>query len=218
MEHVVNIIGGAESQEKYGDQPGPRFTPVSRARQIAAIRFIEENAFQTPEFFIDNKILSRIEPEGSLRRIGGAQNRILTDVLDSDRLNRMAEYQAVAKKNASQIYSPSEFLTEVRRSIWSELASSHVTIDPFRRSLQRAFLAQADAKLNSSAASVIVISGGGPRRGSGPNSDVRALMRGELVDLDGELRAALDRASDRTTRLHILDSRAEIKRILNPKD
>jgi hypothetical protein len=43
-------------------------------------------------------------------------------------------------------------------------------------------------------------------------------MRGELVDLDASLRIALDRASDRTTRLHILDSRAEIKRILDPKD
>ena len=215
--HVVNIIGGAESQEKYGDQPGPRFTPVSRARQIAAVRFIEDNAFRTPDFFIDNTILSRIEPDGSLRRIGGAQNRILTDLLDSDRLNRMTEYQAVSK-NRSSMYSPGELLTEVRRSIWSELNASSVAIDPFRRSLQRAFLAQADAKLNSSGASVIVISGGGPRRGSAPNSDVRALMRGELVDLDASLRAALDRATDRTTRLHILDSRAEIKRILDPKN
>jgi hypothetical protein len=217
MEHVVNIIGGAESQEKYGDQPGPRFMPVSRARQIAAIRFIEDNAFRIPDFFIDNTILSRIEPDGSLRRIGGAQNRILTDLLDSDRLNRMTEYQAVSKSR-SDTYSPGELLTELRRSIWSELNASSVAIDPFRRSLQRAFLAQADAKLNVSPAAVIVISGSGPRRGSALNSDVRALMRGELVDLDASLRASLERATDRTTRLHILDSRAEIKRILNPKD
>ena len=54
------------------------------------------------------------------------------------------------------------------------------------------------------------------RRGGGANSDVRALMRGELVDLDGALRSALNRTSDRTTRLHLLDSRAEIKRILDP--
>jgi hypothetical protein len=217
IESVVNIIGGAESQEKYGDQPGPRFTPVSRARQIAAVRFIEDNAFRTPDFFIDNTILGRIEPEGSLRRLGGAQNRILTDLLDSDRLNRMTEYQAV-NKGRRDLYSPGELLTEVRRSIWSELDATSVTIDPFRRSLQRAFLAQADAKLNSSAASVIVISGSGARRGSAPNSDIRALMRGELLDIDASLRAAIDRATDRTTRLHILDSRAEIKRILDPKN
>jgi hypothetical protein len=42
-------------------------------------------------------------------------------------------------------------------------------------------------------------------------------MRGELVDIDASLRDAVGRASDRTTRLHILDARAEIKRILDPK-
>jgi len=38
------------------------------------------------------------------------------------------------------------------------------------------------------------------------------------VELDASLRSAAERASDRTTRLHILDARAEIKRILDPKN
>lgn len=217
IENVVNIVGGAEAMEKYGDQPGPRFTPVSRAKQVAAVRFIEENAFRTPDYFIDTRILRRIEPDGTLKRIGAAQNRVLGDLFDADRLNRMADYQALAKKDV-EVYSPGELLSDVRHSIWSELTSIRVTIDPFRRSLQRSFLAQADAKLNSSSAAAIVISENRPRRGSAPNSDVRALVRGELMELDASLRAALDRAGDRTTRLHILDSRAEIKRILDPKD
>src|SRR5918993_619734 len=29
MNHVVTIVGGASSQEKYGGQPGPRFVPLS---------------------------------------------------------------------------------------------------------------------------------------------------------------------------------------------
>jgi hypothetical protein len=41
-------------------------------------------------------------------------------------------------------------------------------------------------------------------------------MRGELLALDASIRAALERASDRTTRLHLLDSREEIRRILDP--
>jgi hypothetical protein len=43
-------------------------------------------------------------------------------------------------------------------------------------------------------------------------------MRGELLALDGSLRSALSRASDRTTRLHLLDAREEIRRILDPED
>jgi hypothetical protein len=41
-------------------------------------------------------------------------------------------------------------------------------------------------------------------------------MRGELLALDASLRAALDRAGERTTRLHLLDAREEIRRILDP--
>jgi hypothetical protein len=216
MQTVIAIVGGSESREKYGDQPGPRFTPLPAARQRSAVQFLAENAFRTPDYLIDARVLSRIEPDGALRRIGSAQSRVLADLLDSDRLNRLAEYQALYR-NSRDTYALSEMLLDVRHAIWRELGAATVTVDSFRRSLQRAYLSQADSKLNSSPA--IIISGTGrARRGGGANSDVRALMRGELVDLDSALRSALGRTTDRTTRLHLLDSRAEIKRILDPND
>ncbi|MEO7367380.1 MAG: zinc-dependent metalloprotease [Gemmatimonadaceae bacterium] len=214
LQAVVSIVGGSESQEKYGDQPGPRFVPISRARQRAAVQFIAENAFKTPQYFVDRRVLSRIEPEGTLRRLGSAQNRVLADLLDADRLGRLAEYQAMSSE-AGAAYTPAGLLSDVRHAVWSELGAFRLTIDPFRRSLQRSYLAQADAKLNPP--SIVIISRTPPRRGS-QNSDVRALMRGELLELDSLLRSGVERASDRTTRLHLLDARAEIKRILDPKD
>ena len=164
-----------------------------------------------------------MEPEGTLKRIGSAQSRILVDLLDGDRLARLSDYEALAGKagsGGSDVYPVPELLADVQRGIWSELASSQVTIDPFRRSLQRAYLAQADGKINPQPAIIISSSrrGGASRVsvGGGPNSDVRALMRGELTDLDAALRAAIPRASNRETRLHLLDARAEIKQILEP--
>lgn len=218
MEHVVNVIGGSESREKYGGQLGPRFTPVSPAKQRAAFRFIAANAFHAPTFLLDTTLLRRIEPEGGVRRISNAQTRVLLDVLDDNRLNRLSEYEAVAR-NRSSVYPLSELLSDVRRSIWSELSESRVSIDPFRRSLQRAWLSQADAKLNPAPAVIITPT---PARRSrapstlAPNTDVRALMRGELLDLDRALRAAIDRAADRPTRMHLIDARAQIKEILDP--
>jgi hypothetical protein len=220
LEHVVNVVGGAESREKYGGQLGPRFTPLPRERQKAAVRFLNENAFATPVFFLDTRILRRMEPEGTLRRIGSAQSRILTDVLDNDRLARLSEYKALAAVSKSgDVYPVSELLADVRTGIWAELSRASVVIDPFRRALQRSYLAQADSKINPTPAIVITSSRTSTSRarvGTGPNTDIRALMRGELTDLDDALRAAVGRASDRETRLHILDARAEIKRILDP--
>jgi len=219
IEHVVSVVGGSDSREKYGGQIGPRFTPIPPDRQRAAVSFIANNAFNTPDYLIDTRILQRIEPEGALRRVGTAQSRVLFALLDSDRLNRLAEYEAVAH-NRSEVYPLGEMLGDVRRAVWAELPAGRVDIDPFRRTLQRAWLAQADSKLNPTP--VMIITPSLPRaprvRGtSGPNTDVRALMRGELLDLDAALRAALPRAVDRTTRLHLLDARAEIKRILDPR-
>ena len=52
--------------------------------------------------------------------------------------------------------------------------------------------------------------------GSPPAPDARALLRGELTDLDRELAAAAGRAGDRTTRLHLQGSRDQIQKILYP--
>ena len=222
MEHVINVVGGSETQEKYGGQLGPRFTPLPRARQKAAVRFLNENAFTTPDYFLDIQILRRMEAEGTLKRIGGAESRLLTELLDNDRLSRLSEYEALAAKGKSRndIYSVPELLADVRSGVWKELSAPSVTIDPFRRALQRAYLAQADSKINPAPAIVITSSRSGPSRsriGSGPNNDFRALMRGELMDLDQELKSSVGRATNRETRLHLLDARAEIKRILDPE-
>ena len=85
MEHVVNVVGGSESREKYGGQLGPRFSPVSAARQREALRFLAENAFRTPRYLIDADVLRRIEPDAALRRVGSAQSRVLYVVMDTDR-------------------------------------------------------------------------------------------------------------------------------------
>jgi hypothetical protein len=217
MEHVANLIGGSESREKYGGQLGPRFTPVSPERQRNAVRFLGRNAFHAPSYLLDAAVLRRLEPDGALRRIGGAQSRVLSTMLDDDRLNRLSEY-AVLAKNRSSVYALSDMLDDVRRQVWSELSDSRVVIDPFRRSLQRSWLAQADAKLNPTPA-ILITPNPARRRGSlssAPNTDVRALMRSQLLTLDSQLAAAIGRAADKTTRAHLIDARAEIKSILNP--
>ena len=219
LEHVVNLVGGSESREKYGGQLGPRFTPVSAQRQREAVSFLARNAFQTPGYLVDADLVRRIEPNGSVRRVGYAQARVLSALLDGDRLDRLAEYEALAP-SGRPAYPLGEMLGDVRRAVWGELSSGPVHVDPFRRLLQRSWLAQADSKINPSPA-MIIMTPSPPRprarSSSGPNNDVRALMRGELLSLDASVQSALSRASDRTTRLHLLDVREEIKRILDPE-
>lgn len=212
--HVTNVVGSAESREKYATQPGVRFVPVSRARQKAAIDFLIANAFRTPVYLLDERILRRLEPEGALDRIRNAQGEILSSLLNVSRMARLVEYEALASRRGDA-YPLGEMLSDVRHGIWSELRGSRVSVDPFRRNLQRTFIDQIASRLapapNASALGVQIFLG--RRVGS---TDARSLLRGELMDLDAEIRAALPRASDRETRLHLIDARDQIDRILHP--
>ena len=221
--HVVGLIGGADVQEKSNEQVGPRFIPVSRARQKSAMDFLQARGFTVPAYLLDEKVLRRLEPEGAVRRISLLQSSLLSELLANDRLLRLTEYESLpsSRRNA---YPLGEMLADLRRGLWSEVGQRSVRIDVFRRNLQRAFLAQAGAKINGGPAQsvVMIIPGGEPTRReptsvAGPNLDARAMLRGELVRLDSEIAAAISRAGDATTRVHLLDSRAQIDRILNPR-
>lgn len=223
IRHVVALIGGVEAQEKANSQPGPRFVPVSRARQKNAMNFLLANGFHVPAYFLDERILRRLEPEGTVRRIAVAQSPILGDLLANDRLLRLTEYEALSR-SAPQAYPLTEMLTDLRKGLWSELYNRGVSIDVFRRNLQRAYLAQAAAKINGSPGQsiVIVVQGGEPTTRestamAGPNLDARALLRTELIKLNSEIIDAIPRAADASTRAHLVDVRAQIDRILNPR-
>ncbi len=216
--HVANVVGGVESQDRYGSQPGPRFTPIAPARQRAAVAFLNAHAFTTPTFFLDRAILDRIEPSGALTRIGDAQKVLLTRLFDNSRFSRLIEFEALAAK-PSDAYPLGAMLSDVRHGIWSELDAPRVDIDAFRQNIQYAYLDLCAGKINPPPES--------PRQANVPPQfaylfapvpdEARALLRMELMDLDAQLRAALPRAANRDTRAHIVEARHRIDRILNPK-
>ena len=120
MNHVGNIVGGFNSQEKHIGQPGARFTPVPRAHQADAVKFLNENAFQTPTWAIDKDILRKIEPIGVLNRVRNAQNSVLNNLLSSSRFARLAEQSAI---DGAASYQPGDFLADVRSGVWGELGA-----------------------------------------------------------------------------------------------
>jgi hypothetical protein len=216
MGHVVNVVGGSWSQEKYGSQAGPRFTPFPRQRQREAMQFLNENVFRTPQFFLDQAVLRRMEPEGALARIRTAQNAVLTGLLNNSRLTRLIEYNALAAKG-TDTYSLREMAGDLRDGIWSELRAPTVRIDAFRRNLQYAYLEQLGTKINGPFPTAPA--GSTPQQAAtfvAPPDEARGLLRSELMALDAQLRDAIPRAGDPDTRIHLASARNRIDLILNP--
>ncbi|HET9949259.1 MAG TPA: zinc-dependent metalloprotease [Longimicrobiales bacterium] len=214
MGHVTAIVGGAVTQERYGT--GPRFEPVSKERQRDAVRYLSETAFHVPEMFLDAQVLRRIEPDGVVDRFRTQQSRVLEALLDQDRLQRLIEFEAMAR-TPSEAYTLADLMEDLRAGIWGELGEPSVRVSTYRRNLQRAFLDIAAQRLADDD------DGGGGGAGGGTDeipawaSDVRAVLRAELEDLARLAEDALARAADDMTRVHLRDVRAEIERIASPR-
>src|SRR5690606_21057215 len=166
---------------------GRRFEPVPPQRQREAMRFLAANAFRVPAWFVNDEILFRIEAEGHVDRIRQAQAGVLGTLLNEFRIRRLSEYEALLP--AGQAYTVGDMMNHLPTGVWSELSQNRVHIDVYRRNPQR------------------------PRY----PSDTRAAARGELVTLRQQANAALGRAANSMTRLHLRDVVMEIDRILEPR-
>src|SRR5207248_8894375 len=96
---------------------------------------------------------------------------------------------------------PVQFLGDLRKGIWSELGTPAKPIDTFRRNTQRVYLDTIDNRLNSNGAT---------------SDEVRALLKGELRAVDGQIKAALPAVTDAATKRHLEDARDQIAEILDP--
>jgi hypothetical protein len=219
MRHVASLVGGAEVQVKSGSQPGPVYTPISRARQAEAVQFLGTHAFRTPTYLIEPRINRRLEHAGAVTRIGNAQREVLAALLDDERMQRLLECEALAEPG-EPAYTVRELLADIRQGIWTELTGPRVEVDLYRRNLQRAHLdllvkllapPVADAQARAR-----------PRWRPGPPAplgptDVRPIVRGELEELKRAIATALSRTRDSMTRLHLRDVQLELERLLDPR-
>jgi hypothetical protein len=203
-------------QYKSGSQPGAVYVALPRSRQVEAMRFLNDQVFRTPTYLIRPDIASRIEAGGMVARINGAQSRVLSNVLDDGRMNRLLEQEAMNRQSA---YPLAQMLGDLRRGVWAEAYSGAPSADAYRRELQNSYLTIIDRKLNppaSAAAQAQQLAQFGIRVIPLSN-DAKSHLRHELVTLRTDLRNASARASDTATRAHLLGSIDRINRILDPR-
>src|SRR5690349_8733285 len=179
LNHVTQIVGGFNSQQKHAGQDGVRFVIVPKERQAAAVRFLNENAFATPTWALKPDILRRIEAAGAVARVNVAQERILNSLMSNARFDRLVEQEAI---DGMAAYKPADFMADVRRGIWSEIeGAGPIRIDVYRRNLQNSHIDLRSNKLIMRPSVTV---------------DHRALIKAELRDSSAAIAAASARATD----------------------
>ncbi len=205
--HVTTHIGGVYEDTKKPNQGGVIYTAASKADQNEAMAWLHDNAFATPTWMVNFNILRNIDHTGYTEMFRAAQVRHLNGILDFDVLGRLIDGSAIDKDN----YSALSMLQDLRQGIWKEL-SGNQTVDVYRRNLQRAYIERMAYLMTEELKP--------SRYGDYYNvnqSDVRALVRGELNTLKNQLNSRKNSVSNTETKYHYQDAVKRIEKILDPK-
>lgn len=207
MGHVTTNIGGVYKYSKTTDQDGAVFVNVDKNHQKNCLAFLNKELFDTPEWLIDEDIISRTEFNGVTERIRGMQVRTLNNILDLTRMMRMIDNETL---NGSDAYSVMSMMTDLRNGIWSELNRGR-SIDTYRRNLQRAHVERLASLMESKN-----VSG---RRGTVTvkESDIIPIVRGELNRIKRLAQNGIGNAPNTISRYHLQDIVERINAILDPK-
>lgn len=220
MGHVAAVIGGVNVDLKTADVAGAVYTVVPKEKQKAALAFLADNAIATQGWLEPKDILSRI---GANNTLAARQEAVVTSLLSAQRLGRLAEEEVY---DPARAYPLAEFLSDLKRVVWGGSAP-----DANRRELQRVYLAGLGVLVNPPAAPPPGAGGGGgppnpagPPRVlpfvAGPNvplSDLPALARSQLREIQRDARASVTTAKTPVERAHWADVVDRISEILEPR-
>ncbi len=206
--HVLTEVGGVYVDLKVSDQAGMVYDGVPRERQKQAMAWLAREVFQTPVWLNDPGILERVGPTagGGFAALSDRQASVLTRLLDPRRMAALAEMEALQPEGA---YPLTEFLDDVRGAVWGDLEQASA-VDGYRRALQRAWLARVEYLMTEEPTSNAF-------QGPAPDverSDIRPLLRAQLVALRTDVERASRRIRHPATRAHLQDALVRIDRVL----
>ncbi|NGY38284.1 zinc-dependent metalloprotease [Flavobacterium sp. XN-5] len=205
--HVVTNVGGVYEDTKKPNQIGVVYTVTPKAQQQEAMKWLQANAFASPTWLVNLKTLKNIDYAGYTERFRNLQARHLNSVLSFERIGRLMDAEILGATN----YSALNLLSELRKGIWKE-ASTATPVTIYRRNLQRAYIERMEYLMKDE-----IKPGRSGEFYNVAQSDVRALVRGELTALKSVLATAKNSAATTEMKYHYADCIERISLILDPK-
>jgi len=226
MGHVTTLIGGVYVDNKTADQSGAVYTVVPKAKQKAALDFLNENVLKSPDWLAPGSVTSRLGPAvTAAASLVGRQSNVVVALLAPARLGRLADSELLDPKNA---YPVAEYLADVKRAVWGT-ATALPELDAGRRTMHRVYIERLEALISPPppppAAAGAPPGGGPPAAPPGPflaapnvpRSDFPALARSQVRSIRDQARAgALAAPAGSVARAHWQDISDRADKILDP--
>ena len=194
MGHVAANVGGVYEMFQSYDENKAVYTHVEADKQKAAMMFLNQNLFKTPEWLVNKEIISRIEEKGALDRVLRVQSRTINILTISDRLNRMIENEAL---NGSEAYGIQTFFSDLQSGVFYNLNGDG---DVYSRNLQRMYVDKLIGMLKSDSRSIT-------------NSDISPVVRGALANIKSTLMSNSAYRQNNIQGMHLKDLVARIDKL-----
>jgi hypothetical protein len=208
--HVVTNVGGVKEERLRPNQEGNIYTPVSAKEQTASLDWLIKNAFSNLDWLNQAKIVRNVGPANHVENMRQIQVRVLNSLLSPDRLVRLIENEVKGVD-----YTAADMIAQLQQGIWSELATGS-KIDVYRRNLQKAYIDRATYLLTDQPTAQATAAA---RPGAAPvnvsQSDIRSIVRANLIKLQQQLKAASLKYPNDVTKYHVDDVVARIDQTLN---
>lgn len=177
---------------------------------------MNKQLFETPNWILSSEILNKISNPFSSEQVSNVQVGILNSLLSGTRLNRLAV--CANRYGAKNTYALDEMMDDVKKGVWSELATKK-PIDGYRRNLQKAhveaLIAIIDAKPTPPGPALRGFSA--MMNANTRNTDVTSVARAQLAALKAQVDGTIPVTTDRLSKYHLQDVSFRIKKALDPR-
>lgn len=206
MNHVLRNIGGIYETPKSEEQAGDIYEPTPKAKQVAALQFLNRQLFTTPTWLLDKSILNKITMPLGNENVNTIQINVLNSLISPTRLNRISASANRFNLATTDYLSIDELLKEVLKTITVEM-NTHANADLYRRNLQRAFVETLSNTIDLKS----------PNAASVKNTDAFTFSKIALQRFRTQIQANVALTTDPTTKYHYQDLADKIKLALDPK-
>ncbi len=230
---VAKQVGGVVEQRVLGGHEEPSFSRIPAEQQQKAVRFLLDNAFQTPKKLLSPSIVNRFKYAGVADEVMSQQKSLLTGLLSGRRLPLAARRRG--GQSSEDLHGtpvpqrrPGGALERVAHGTADRRGGPPGAPAILHRPSQERAVSQGSCRADSNATaahSAPPAARGATLSSDTKGTDFRALPAPRLTNLEKQLENVLVRRRDGTsrvedsmTRAHLEDCLREIKLILQPKE
>jgi hypothetical protein len=211
MGHVNKNIGGIKTTPRTIEEQGAIYEFVDEATQKEALKFLQDQLFTTPKWLLEKQFFTLTGVNG-MTVIATVQQSVLNRLISTSTLDKLLQFEAF---DAQKAYTANEMLNDLKKGIWSELATGS-SIDIYRRNLQKIYVEELIDFIKPPTPAPGAGFQGAQQPSFSKTNDGLSIVKGHMRSLAAQINATAARVQDGSTKLHLQDLYSRLNDALKP--